>query len=63
MAFGTFLDEAGLWLDSVHFPPSLKATPFRGPGIYVIEGKVMDEFDFLSIEVIKLTRLENVNRE
>ena len=43
MAFGCFLDEHGDWLDSVHFPPQLKRSPFRGPGIYRICGVVQED--------------------
>ncbi|WP_298502784.1 DNA polymerase III subunit alpha [uncultured Maribacter sp.] len=57
MYFGTFLDQAGQWLDTVHFPPSAKKYPFRGKGIYRITGKVVSEFNFLSIEVIKQERM------
>jgi len=56
MYFGTFIDREGLWLDTVHFPPSAKAFPFNGPGTYYIKGKVVEEYDFLSIEVMELKR-------
>lgn len=51
MQFGTFTDETGDWLDTVHFPPAIAAFPFRGRGIYLIRGKVAIEFDAVSIEV------------
>ncbi len=57
MFFGTFLDQKGEWIDTVHFPPVAKKYPFRGKGIYRITGKVVSEFDFLSIEVIKQERM------
>ena len=57
MHFGTFLDQEGQWLDTVHFPPIAKKYPFRGKGIYRIVGKVVEEFDFLSIEVLRQERL------
>ncbi len=57
MFFGTFLDQKGQWIDTVHFPPVAKKYPFRGNGIYRITGKVVSEFDFLSIEVIKQERM------
>ena len=63
MAFGTFLDEEGYWIDTVHFPPSLKHSSFRGPGIYVIEGRLVEEFDFLTIEVNSMKRLETLSKE
>lgn len=63
MYFGTFLDSDGFWIDTVHFPPSAKKYPFRGPGCYLLQGKVTEEFDFTSIEIIKMERLETKNRD
>jgi len=57
MYFGTFLDQSGQWIDTVHFPPVAKKYPFRGKGIYRITGKVVSEFDFLSLEVSTLERM------
>lgn len=50
MFFGTFLDECGEWLDTVHFPIIAAKYPFRGSGVYLIYGKVIEEYDFLSVE-------------
>lgn len=61
MHFGTFLDQEGQWLDTVHFPPSARRYPFRGKGIYRITGKVVEEFDFLSLEVIKQERMPYIS--
>jgi DNA polymerase-3 subunit alpha len=57
MYFGTFLDINGYWIDTVHFPPSAAAYPFRGKGCYLLEGKVVEEFGFFSIEVDKMKKL------
>lgn len=57
MHFGTFVDFSGEFFDTVHFPDSLKHYPFRGPGIYLILGKVVEEFGFPSIEVEKLAKM------
>jgi DNA polymerase-3 subunit alpha len=57
MAFGTFLDEEGNFFDTTHFPPSLKAYPFSGNGVYLILGKVVEDFGFPSIEVEKMAKL------
>ncbi|HEY3370516.1 MAG TPA: DNA polymerase III subunit alpha [Prolixibacteraceae bacterium] len=57
MHFGTFIDSTGEFFDTVHFPPSLKQYPFRGNGIYLILGKVVEEFGFPSIEVDKMAKL------
>lgn len=51
MAFGTFLDPKGDWLDTVHFPNSLKRFPFQGKGFYKLRGKVVEEFGAYAVEV------------
>ncbi len=63
MYFGTFIDRKGEWIDTVHFPPSAAAFPFRGQGCYSLRGKVVVEFDFIYIEVKEMKRLETINRE
>ena len=57
MHFGTFLDSTGEFFDTVHFPATLKDHPFRGDGIYLILGKVVEEFRFPSLEVEKMAKL------
>lgn len=57
MHFGCFLDAEGEFFDTVNFPDSLKKYPFRGSGIYLILGKVVEEFGFPSIEVQKMAKL------
>lgn len=57
MHFGTFLDRDGDWIDTVHFPPVAKKFPFKGRAIYKIQGKVVEEFGFYSIEVNVLERM------
>lgn len=57
MCFGTFLDVSGDFLDTVHFPPVVAKFPFRGRGVYRIMGKVVVEFDCVSIEVTSMERL------
>jgi DNA polymerase-3 subunit alpha len=58
MCFGTWIDSNGHWIDTVHFPPSLKRYPFSGPGCYLIKGKVVEEYDFVSIETDWMQRLK-----
>lgn len=60
MSFGTWIDEAGFFFDTTHFPQSLEKHPFRGPGCYRIEGKVVEEFGFPSIEVQKMEHLKMI---
>lgn len=57
MHFGTFTDAHGNFFDSVHFPPSLKQYPFKGDGIYLLLGKVVEEFGFPSLEVEKMAKM------
>ena len=57
MNFGTWLDEEGHFFDTTHFPNFLKSSPFRGKGIYKITGKVVEEYGFPSVEVLKMERL------
>ena len=63
MNFGTFFDDEGEFFDTVHFPPSLKLYPFKGRGVYLILGKIVEEFGFPSIEVEKLAKLPLVKDE
>lgn len=63
MNFGTFIDMEGEFFDTVHFPPSLKQYPFKGRGVYLILGKVVEDFGFPSIEVEKLAKLPLVKDE
>lgn len=57
MYFGTFLDQNGDFIDTVHFPPVAAKYRFRGKGVYRISGTVMEEFDCITIEVCKMERL------
>jgi DNA polymerase III subunit alpha len=63
MCFGTFLDQDGYWIDTVHFPPSLRQFPFTGPGCYILTGKVTEEYDFTTLEVNSMKRLPVIDRE
>jgi hypothetical protein len=51
-------DEKGEFFDTTHFPPSLEKYPFRGRGIYCLDGKVVEEFGFPSLEVYSMQKLE-----
>jgi len=57
MHFGCFLDIKGEFFDTVNFPDTLKTYPFRGQGVYLILGKVVEEFGFPSIEVEKMAKM------
>lgn len=57
MALATFIDATGEAFDTVHFPQTLKAWPFQGDGVYLLLGKVTEEFGQPSLEVEKMARL------
>ena len=57
MALGTFVDVTGEAFDTVHFPQVLKQWPFQGDGVYLLLGKVTEEFGQPSLEVEKMARL------
>jgi error-prone DNA polymerase len=58
MFFGTFLDEHGHFIDTVHFPPVAKAYPASGWGLFHIHGKVSEEFGAYTMEVKSIKRLD-----
>ena len=57
MQFGTFVDQEGEFIDSVHFPPVAKQFPFTGRGIYQLWGKVVEDFGALSLEADRMVKL------
>lgn len=63
MSFGVFIDFQGHWIDTVQFPQIAARYPFSGGGCYLIKGKVVEEFGFISIEATEIYRLPNENIE
>ncbi len=57
MHFGTFIDVTGQFFDTVHFPKAVNDYPFRGEGVYLILGKIIEEFGFPSLEVEKMAKM------
>ena len=57
MYFGTFTDEKNIFFDSVHFPKIAAEYPFRGKGVYELQGRISEEFDFYSLIVSTMKRL------
>jgi DNA polymerase III alpha subunit len=57
MHFGTFTDIHGHFFDTVHFPKAVNEYPFRGDGIYLVLGKIVEEFGFPSLEVEKMAKM------
>lgn len=62
MHFGCWLDHKGNYFDTVHFPQSLKHSPFSGRGLYLMLGKVVEEFGYCSLEVEKMAMLPMVGK-
>ena len=60
MNFATFIDYNGDFLDSVHFPNIASQFPFRGKGLYKIQGRVAEEFGFYSVEASALYKVAMV---
>lgn len=60
MHFATLMDQQGEIFDTVLFPPVAAKYFFRGKGIYRFYGKVVTEFGFLSIEVIKMEKQDYI---
>ena len=58
MALATFIDATGEAFDTVHFPQVLKSYPFQGDGVYLLLGKVTEEFGQPSLQVEKMARME-----
>jgi len=63
MAFGTFLDKDGHWIDTTHFPNILQKYPIWRRGLYLIKGKVVEDFGFHSIDVTELEYLPSIANE
>jgi DNA polymerase-3 subunit alpha len=57
MGFGYFIDQAGNFFDTTHFPQSLEKSQFLGRAVYEIVGKVVEEFGAPSIEVTKMRKM------
>lgn len=60
MHFGCWVDHKGNYFDTVHFPDSLQHSPFKGRGLYLMKGKIVEEFGYCSMEVEKMAILPMV---
>ena len=58
MLFGCFVDREGLWIDTVHFPQVASAFPFRGRGVYLLNGTAKEEFGCINVEVSSMEKLD-----
>jgi DNA polymerase-3 subunit alpha len=57
MCFGTFIDIALNWIDTVHFPDSLQRYPLQGNGFYRLTGKVVEDFGVYNLEVHQMNKI------
>jgi DNA polymerase-3 subunit alpha len=57
MYFGTFMDRAGQFFDSVHFPDVARRYRFTGRGIYLIRGKISSDFGHITLEASYLSKV------
>lgn len=58
MNFGTWIDREGAYFDTAHFPDALQRFPFKGPGCYVLQGKVVIDYHFPTIEIQSMQHLK-----
>jgi DNA polymerase-3 subunit alpha len=57
MFFGTFVDSQLNWVDTVHFPDTVKNYPLHTGGFYKITGKVVEDFGVHSLEVQRMHKV------
>jgi DNA-directed DNA polymerase III PolC len=57
MSFFSFWDVEGIHFETTSFPNILKRYPYKGHGIYLIEGIVAEQFEVCTIEIEKMDRL------
>jgi DNA polymerase-3 subunit alpha len=62
MHFGTFLDEEGIIFDTTHFPDTARKYPFRGRGLYLLKGKVAEDFGYPMIEVNYMIKIPMIKK-
>ena len=57
MFFGTFIDREGGVIDTVHFPKVAVRYPFRGLGIYLLQGRISEDFSVPQLEVSYMEKM------
>jgi error-prone DNA polymerase len=58
MMFGNFLDRKGRFIDTVHFPDVAQKYPFSGWGLFLIKGKLTEDYGAITLEVTSIRRLK-----
>ncbi|RMG58578.1 MAG: DNA polymerase III subunit alpha, partial [Bacteroidetes bacterium] len=56
MYFANFVDRDGEYVDVTIFPPQAEKYPLAGPGVYLIAGRVVQEFGVYSLELQALKK-------
>lgn len=57
MCFGTFLDAEDQFIDTVHFPDSLRQYPFQKGGFYQLQGRVVSEYGVITLEISQMRKI------
>ena len=60
MAFGTWLDPHGDYFDTTHFPGKWRHGDLQAGGVYLITGRVSEDFGFFTLDAERLHRLAYV---
>lgn len=60
MYFGTFFDEENEIFDTVSFPTVAEKYPFRSKGIFLCYGTIVNELDYISLNLKWISRQETV---
>ncbi|WP_097132136.1 helix-hairpin-helix domain-containing protein [Spirosoma fluviale] len=58
IVFGYFMDVARQYFDTTYFPQTQERYSLRGAGLYLLEGKVVLEYGFPSLEVRRLEKCQ-----
>jgi hypothetical protein len=61
MYFGTWIDVAGDYFDTAHFPKNVTQYPFKGGGCYLLLGTVEVDYHFPTITVTKMAKMPFVS--
>ncbi|MEZ5058508.1 MAG: hypothetical protein R2879_15855, partial [Saprospiraceae bacterium] len=60
MAFDAWWDIEGDYLNTVIFPKPMKQFPYRGIGVYLLYGKVMEEFGVCNLDIHYMEKIPYV---
>lgn len=63
MAFDAWYDQDGNYFHTVLFPKEMREFPIKGNGIYLIQGKVTEEFGVFRVSIQYLEKLPYIKDE